>query len=96
MRAVPIIIPVTFALLGEDVVFNPGSGEGLARAVANSVVAFETDHVGPDGDALWAVHVTGMARTLSCEGSGGSEGSDAQAPVFRLSSELISGSRAAS
>jgi hypothetical protein len=93
MRAVPIIIPVTFALLGEDVVFNPGSGEGLARAVANSVVAFETDHVGPDGDALWAVHVTGMARTLSCEGSGGS---DAHAPVFRLSSELISGSRAAS
>jgi nitroimidazol reductase NimA-like FMN-containing flavoprotein (pyridoxamine 5'-phosphate oxidase superfamily) len=85
MRAIPIIIPVSFTLLGEDVVFSPGSGEGLPRAVADSVVAFETDHVGSDGRAVWDVHVTGVARALSDE---------AQARGFRLSSEIITGWRA--
>jgi nitroimidazol reductase NimA-like FMN-containing flavoprotein (pyridoxamine 5'-phosphate oxidase superfamily) len=85
MRAVPIIIPVSFTLFGEDVVFSLGLGEGLSRAVANSIVAFESDHIGSDGRTLWDVHVTGRARTLSEE---------TEAPDFRLSSEIISGWRA--
>jgi nitroimidazol reductase NimA-like FMN-containing flavoprotein (pyridoxamine 5'-phosphate oxidase superfamily) len=85
MRAVPIIIPVSFKLLGEDVIFSPGLGEGLSRAIANSVVAFETDEVGSDGRALWDVHVTGVARTFT----------DAkEAPGFRLPSEIVTGWRA--
>jgi hypothetical protein len=82
MRAVPIIIPVSFTLYGEDVFFSPGFREGLSRAVANSVIAFAADHVGSDGVALWDVHVTGVARMLT----------DAtEPPGFRLSSEIMTG-----
>jgi hypothetical protein len=83
-RAIPIIIPVNFTLFGDEVVFFiPGPEEGLSRAVADSVVAFETDHVGPDGHPRWGVHVTGIARTFV----------DADTGAFRLSSEIISGWR---
>jgi nitroimidazol reductase NimA-like FMN-containing flavoprotein (pyridoxamine 5'-phosphate oxidase superfamily) len=84
MRAVPIIIPVSFTLVGEDIVFRPGMGEGLSRAVADSVVAFEADHVGSDGRATWGVHVTGMARTFTRA---------SHAPDFRLSTEIVTGWR---
>ena len=36
MRAIPVIIPVSFRLLGEDVAFSP-QGESSAHAVKNSV-----------------------------------------------------------
>jgi hypothetical protein len=84
MRAVPVIIPVTFTASGDDVVFSPGCGEGLAHAVADSVIAFETDRVGVDGRVLWEVHVTGVARRVT---------SDVTASEFRLSSEIVSGWR---
>jgi hypothetical protein len=87
MRAVPIIIPVVFTLFGEDVVFRPRPGAGLSRAIANSVVAFETDHLEGDGPAGWDVHVTGVARAFSTEGAD---------PSFRLSSEIITGWRSGS
>jgi nitroimidazol reductase NimA-like FMN-containing flavoprotein (pyridoxamine 5'-phosphate oxidase superfamily) len=87
MRAVPVIIPVTFSLFGDDIVFSPGLGDGLSRAIANSVVAFGTDHVGSDGRAIWNVHVTGVARPLA---------HGRQAPGFRLSSEIITGWQAGS
>jgi hypothetical protein len=81
-RAVPIIIPVGFTLSGDDVVFSLGLGEGLSRAVADSVVAFEADCIESDGHPMWEVHVTGLARTL---------GDRTGAPSFRLSSEIITG-----
>lgn len=64
----------------------PVLGEGLSRAIANSVVALETDRAGPDGGALWEVQVTGVARMLS---------DDTGAPDFCLSSEIITGSASA-
>ncbi|MDQ6617650.1 MAG: pyridoxamine 5'-phosphate oxidase family protein [Actinomycetota bacterium] len=82
MRAVPVIIPVRFILFGEDVVFSPGPGTGLSRAIEDAVVAFETDGIGDDGRPPWDVHVTGVARTFS------------QAPDalgFRLSAEIMTG-----
>jgi nitroimidazol reductase NimA-like FMN-containing flavoprotein (pyridoxamine 5'-phosphate oxidase superfamily) len=84
MKAVPIIIPVSFILVGEDLVLRLGSDEGLSRAVANSVVAFETDHLGSDGRALWGVQVTGVARMVT-DGT--------KEPGFRLSSEIVTGWR---
>jgi len=84
MRAVPIIVPVSFTLIGEDVAFSPGLGEGLTRAIANSVIAFEADEVLPDGRRHWEVHVTGVARKLV---------HGAAASSFRLSSEIIVGSQ---
>jgi len=86
MKAAPIIIPVTFSLFGEDVVFSPGGSDVLSRAVKNSVVAFETDHVDGDGRTVWDVHVTGVAGTFAGEG---------EQPGFRLSSEVMTGWRAA-
>lgn len=83
MRAIPVIVAVRFVLLGDEVVFNAGRDEGVARAIGGSVVAFEADQIGPDGRALWEVHVTGVARTVT--GVASSE--------FRLSSEIITGWR---
>jgi uncharacterized protein len=86
-RAIPIIIPVTFSLVDEDVVFVVGREDGLdglAGAVANSVVAFETDPVGSEGHSRWYVHVTGVATTSH----------EAATPGFRLSTEIVSGWRA--
>ena len=83
-RAVPIIIPVTFTLIGEDLVFTPGSGD-LSRALENSVIAFETDQSGSDGRPAWEVHVTGVATVLP---------DNANPPGFRLSSEIVTGLRA--
>jgi uncharacterized protein len=84
MRAVPVIIPVSFTLFGEDLVLRLGLEADLSRAVSNSVVAFETDHVGSDGLLRWGVHVTGVARRLSDE---------SVEPSFRLSSEIATGWR---
>jgi nitroimidazol reductase NimA-like FMN-containing flavoprotein (pyridoxamine 5'-phosphate oxidase superfamily) len=84
MGAIPIIVPVTFTLCGENVIFVPGPAAAIARAVADSVVAFETDHLGSDGRTDWEVHVTGVASALSGQ---------TEAPEFRLSSELLTGWR---
>jgi len=85
MKAAPVIIPVTFALLGEDVVVRPRPSDGLSRALTNAVVAFETDDVDSDGRTRWEVHVTAVAGTHI--GEGGVAG-------FRLSSEIMTGWRA--
>jgi len=85
LRAVPVIIPVSFTLVDDDVVFDPGAGEGLSRAVGGAVVAFETDHAGPDGRPLWSVHITGVATA---------SGAGLLPAGFRLSSRLMSGWRA--
>jgi len=82
MGAVPVIIPVTFSLFGDDVVFSPGPGEARARAIADYVVAFETDLIGSDGRTCWDVHVTGVARPHN---------HSAEDPSFRLSSAIMSG-----
>jgi|HubBroStandDraft_6_1064221.scaffolds.fasta_scaffold1262883_2 hypothetical protein len=86
-RAIPVIIPVTFTLVDEDVVFVGEDGvdgqDGFPRAVANSVVAFETDPVGAD-EFRWYVHVTGVATPCR----------EAARPGFRLSTEIVSGWRA--
>jgi nitroimidazol reductase NimA-like FMN-containing flavoprotein (pyridoxamine 5'-phosphate oxidase superfamily) len=82
MRAIPVIIPVTFTLVGDEVVFKHGYGEALTPAVAGSVIAFETDHPGSNGRTEWEVHVTGVATIQSSSGEAGG---------FRLSSELMTG-----
>lgn len=82
MRAVPVIIPVTFTLFGDDIIFIHSHSEILTRAVAGSVIAFEADHLGSDGRTEWEVHVTGVATNLAGPG---------QTSQFRLSSELVTG-----
>jgi len=83
MRAIPVVIPVSFTLNGEDVAFTPARGEGRAEAVENRVIAFETDRVGPDGHTQWDVHITGIPKSIGCMAS----------PRFLLSTEVMSGWR---
>ncbi len=63
-RALPVIVPVTYALSGPSVVFRTQRGGMLASACDDAVVAFEIDDVRTGGTAGWSVLVVGMARLL--------------------------------
>ena len=63
--ALPAILPVQFALDGDQVVFSVGVGTVLHRATRDAVVAFESDGHGADGRRQWSVSVTGIARHLA-------------------------------
>ncbi len=65
VAAVPVVYPVAFGLLGEDVVFRTSPGSRLQRAVENAVVAFEADDVDGSCRTGWVVQVVGMARPVS-------------------------------
>ena len=60
-RAMPAVLPVSYAVLGEDVVLATTSGSRLARAALGGVLAFEVDHLDPDTRTGWSVVVTGLA-----------------------------------
>jgi uncharacterized protein len=66
-RALPAIVPVNYVLSGSRVIFRTEPGGMLARACADSVVAFEVDELEPDGRSGWSVLAVGMAELL--EGS---------------------------
>jgi nitroimidazol reductase NimA-like FMN-containing flavoprotein (pyridoxamine 5'-phosphate oxidase superfamily) len=61
-RAMPAVLPVSFAVLGEDVVLATSSGSRLAQAALGGVLAFEVDHLDPDTRTGWSVVVTGLAQ----------------------------------
>ena len=57
--ALPMILPVAFAMLDADLVFNVGPGT-LSRAADHcDVVCFETDSVDERLDDMWSVWVVG-------------------------------------
>ena len=62
---VPVVVPVNFALLGEDVVFRTGTGTKLLAAVSRSAVSFEVDSVDETAGSGWSVLVTGGASEIS-------------------------------
>jgi nitroimidazol reductase NimA-like FMN-containing flavoprotein (pyridoxamine 5'-phosphate oxidase superfamily) len=57
---VPVVLPVSFLLDGDDIVFLTGSGAKLRAASAGEPVAFEVDGVGPLRRG-WSVLVIGEA-----------------------------------
>jgi nitroimidazol reductase NimA-like FMN-containing flavoprotein (pyridoxamine 5'-phosphate oxidase superfamily) len=65
--ALPLILPVNFCLVDEEIFFRTGVGTKLDAATRGTVVAFEVD----DHDALshtgWSVVVTGRARDVGAE-----------------------------
>lgn len=63
--ALPVILPVQYAMLGDDVVFRTGVGTKLDAALHNNVVAFEIDSVDPLYHRGWSVVVTGRAREVT-------------------------------
>lgn len=62
----PAAVPVNYGLAGGEVVFRIEQGSHL-RAVLQPKVAFEVDHVEPEGATGWSVLVRGSAREVEIE-----------------------------
>jgi hypothetical protein len=63
--ALPMVLPVNFRLIGEEILFRTGIGTKLDVATRNAVVAFEIDHMDPMSHTGWSVLVTGLAREIT-------------------------------
>lgn len=60
----PMVLPVNYAVRGEEVVFRTGEGAKLA-GVALGKVAFEVDDVDADTGHGWSVVVQGVAEEIT-------------------------------
>src|SRR5262249_1645588 len=60
----PAILPVNFAMLGDDVVFRTDPGAKLSAAVLRGKVAFEVDQTQPFSHEGWSVLVVGHAEEV--------------------------------
>ena len=61
----PLLLPVAYALDGEDVVFRTGAGSKLAAVRHGSAAAFEIDGVDEAGRRGWSVIVTGRTEEVT-------------------------------
>jgi uncharacterized protein len=66
--ALPLILPVTFAVLDGDVVFRTGSGTKLEAALRRQVACFEADEFDGAHDLGWSVIVTGTTEIVTEQG----------------------------
>lgn len=62
--ALPVVLPVGYAVDGDSIVVETGRGTTLDFATSGSVVAFEVDDLNERGDAGWTVMVTGVAEEV--------------------------------
>lgn len=62
--ALPVILPVNYALLDGDVVFRSSAGVKLEAALDHAVVCFEVDGTDPRYHEGWSVLLTGRAELL--------------------------------
>lgn len=60
-RALPMILPVRFALDRDRIVISTHDGSTLHKATRDAVVAFEADGLLADSHRAWSVHVNGIA-----------------------------------
>jgi nitroimidazol reductase NimA-like FMN-containing flavoprotein (pyridoxamine 5'-phosphate oxidase superfamily) len=65
MRALPVVLPVNFALFDGDILLRIGRGTKLETAAIDAVVAFEIDGVDPIFNTGWSVLVQGMATKIT-------------------------------
>lgn len=63
--ALPVVLPVNFRLVEDQIVFRTGIGTKLDAATRNHIVAFEADAFEPVSHAGWSVVVTGIAREIT-------------------------------
>lgn len=83
--ALPAIVPVTYRVDGDDVVFEAAAGTPL-MASTRHVLAFETDEIDPNTGWGWTVHAVGVAQQVD-------EREAPDGPEYRLALELLSGTR---
>lgn len=62
---IPVVVPVNFTLLDDDVVVRTGTGQKLVAAVSRSAVSFEVDSLDLDAHAGWSVLITGGASEIT-------------------------------
>ena len=63
-HALPVVIPVSFALEGRDIVIPTAANSLLAASGDDVVVAFETGELDPDTGSGWSVQVTGTMQKI--------------------------------
>ncbi|WP_067469858.1 pyridoxamine 5'-phosphate oxidase family protein [Actinomadura macra] len=66
-RALPAVQPVNYVLNDGDVVIRTARWSRLARAAANTVVAFEIDDFDATTRTGWSVVVVGHARLVTAD-----------------------------
>lgn len=62
--ALPAAHPVTYTLLGDDIVFRTRSGPKLDAALDHTVVGFEVDQLDLERHAGWSVMAVGIAEVV--------------------------------
>ena len=63
-RALPVIVPVNFAIDGVDVVIRTGRRSRLATHAAGHVIAFEIDEIDVVSRSGWSVVLTGYLQLV--------------------------------
>ncbi len=61
--ALPVVMPVQYGVFGSCIVIPTAPGTTLALATRDAVISLETDAV--EGDEIWSVLVTSLARELT-------------------------------
>lgn len=67
--ALPVVLPVSFALDGSRIVIRTAPGAVLRTPDREVVVAFEADELDPETGAGWSVLVTGTMREITGRGA---------------------------
>jgi nitroimidazol reductase NimA-like FMN-containing flavoprotein (pyridoxamine 5'-phosphate oxidase superfamily) len=63
--ALPVVLPVNFTVIDDQIVVRTRRGTRLSTATRNAIVAFEVDELDPETGAGWSVMVQGLAREVS-------------------------------
>ncbi|HEY7135608.1 MAG TPA: pyridoxamine 5'-phosphate oxidase family protein [Acidimicrobiia bacterium] len=63
--ALPVILPVNYALDGDTIVIRTVQGTKLDAATRHQVAAFEVDDVNPETGEGWSVLVRGMTSEIT-------------------------------
>lgn len=64
-RALPVVLPVSFAMIDGDIVWRSAQGTKLNDTSSDFVVAFEADHYEADHAQGWSVMVQGLAHVVT-------------------------------
>lgn len=96
----PVVVPVNFTLLGDDIVVRTSTGQKLVAAVTRSAVSFEVDSLDLRAHAGWSVLVTGGASEItrpderaSVDALGLESWIPGRERYIRIRSEVVSGRR---
>jgi nitroimidazol reductase NimA-like FMN-containing flavoprotein (pyridoxamine 5'-phosphate oxidase superfamily) len=63
-RALPAVVPVTFAICDDAVVMCTAADTRLASAATRGVLAFQVDDIDPNTRSGWSVVVVGVAEVV--------------------------------